>query len=221
MSVLSLVRKSVLIVSDSQTDTDLVKTLLDEHFDEVAVSGDVLLAARDFERERPKVLLLAFKDLRKSENFYLSLYRHHSASALLNHRTVILCDKQDLKQAFELCRRALFDDYVLFWPITHDVTRLRMSVHRALEEIDESTADNLSASTIALQAARIMELEKVLSEQLALGREHIASTGRVVADAERDVALSLVGGESVLPHFRKVSQSLQPLSRWAGEMQQP
>jgi CheY-like chemotaxis protein len=126
---------SLLIASDSTVDAALVKSLLDDEFERVAISVDTDTAAEDFQRHRPDVLLLAFKDIEKSEQFYLGLFRFGAQRHTPRHRAIILCTQQQVRPAYALCRRGLFDDYVVFWPRTHDVTRLPMSIHRAIKEL--------------------------------------------------------------------------------------
>jgi CheY-like chemotaxis protein len=217
----------VLVVSESSTDGVLIKALLKEDFDNVVTMNcpGANLAAGEFLELHPKVLLLAFRETDKAEQCYLGLYRSQGAGALQPHRSVLLCTKESVKQAFELCRRGLFDDYVLFWPMTYDAPRLRMTVHRALAELAASPEHAPSARTIAAQARRILELEARLSDQLARGQEHIEAAGHAVVRAERDAALALDGLsssilESVMPRFQSVTESLHPLTQWAGEMQQ-
>jgi CheY-like chemotaxis protein len=208
----------VLIVGESSTDAVLIKSLLKEDFDNVLVkvSAEANLAAAEFVELNPQVLMLAFREISKAEQCYLGLFRTHGAGTLQPHRTVLLCTKESVKQAFDLCRRGLFDDYVLFWPMTYDAPRLRMTVHRALAELGASPVSKLSAVTIAAQARRILELEVLLSQQLALGQEHIEAAGNAVARAEHNVR----NNESVIPQLQSVSRSLQPLAEWAGELQQ-
>jgi CheY-like chemotaxis protein len=121
-----------MVASDSATEAELVRSLLEDDFSNITVSVDADKASEDFQRSSPDVLLLAFKDLQRSEDYYLALYRLGGESPPKRHRAVILCTKEDVRQAFALCRRALFDDYVLFWPVNHDVTRLLMAVYHAL-----------------------------------------------------------------------------------------
>lgn len=44
------------------------------------------------------------------------------------HRTVILGSKDEVSAVFELCKKEYFDDYVLYWPHTHDGSRLALSI---------------------------------------------------------------------------------------------
>jgi CheY-like chemotaxis protein len=239
------------VVSESATDAVLIKTLLKEDFEDVFVKvcPEANLAAAEFLELQPKVLLLAYREIVKAEQCYLGLFRSHSVGGLQQHRTVLLCTKENVKQAFELSRRGLFDDYVLFWPMTHDAPRLRMSVHRALAELASGRDDTPSAVTIATQARRILELEALLAQQLTHGQEHIEAAGDAVVRAKRDVgdalgslsssllqprsdgqtpeylsaaaaAISRCREESVMPLLQSARNSLQPLSNWADELQQ-
>jgi CheY-like chemotaxis protein len=126
---------SILIASDSTVDATLVKSLLDDEFERLAISVDTDTATEDFQLHRPDVLLLAFRELEKAEHFYLGLFRLGVQRHTPRHRAIILCTQQQIRPAYALCRRGLFDDYVVFWPWAHDVTRLPMSIHRAIKEL--------------------------------------------------------------------------------------
>ncbi len=240
---------SILVASDSATEAELVKSLLEDDFDNTTVSVNPDKVGEDFQRCRPDVLLLAFRELQRSEDYYLALYRLGGKSPPQRHRAVILCTKEDVRQAYNLCRRALFDDYVLFWPVNHDVTRLLMSVHNALDALATTTDDLPSVAAFAAQARGLSESETALSQQLARAQDYIASTGRAVARAEQNIgtaldglsvrlragalepsgpdspaelagAIARLGSDAVLPQLRTVSESLQPLTQWADNVQQ-
>ncbi len=240
MSPAARSQASILVASDSTVDAALVRTLLEDEFGTIALSVDPDKAAADFHAHQPDVLLLAFKQLQRCEDFYLGLYRVGNGQPLHRHRAVILCTREEVRHAYELCRRGLFDDYVLFWPVTHDVTRLQLSVHHALEALKAPPGADELAATCATQARRLLELEALLSRQFASGQEHLASTDRALAGAERDIGAALDGlsrkhadaradvaadiarckSELVLPQLQKVGASLQPVAQWAGGVQQ-
>ena len=129
---------TLLVATDNVTDAALVKNLLEKELAKVAklvVSTNPDAAAMDFERLRPDVLVLAFDNLEKAERYYLGLYRLCPMVQQHIHRTVILCNKDEVKRVYELCMKNYFDDYVLFWPMTYDMSRLAMAVHHALREL--------------------------------------------------------------------------------------
>jgi CheY-like chemotaxis protein len=125
----------ILIATDIVSDATMVKNLLDAEFKQVAVSTDPLRTVEDFRRYRPDVLLLAFNELGKSERYCLGLY--HLIPGMHEHppRTIVLCHKDEVKRAYELCMKDFFNDYILFWPMTYDASRLNMSLHYALREL--------------------------------------------------------------------------------------
>ncbi len=241
---------TILIASDSTADAALVKKLLDPEFDHVFTSMDPERAVEDFEQRRPDVLVLAFNALEKSERYYLGLYRRGGKLNLQDHRTIILCDKDEVKRVYELCRRQHFDDYVLFWPMTNDAPRLPMSVHHALRDLAATRGEGPAPAEFAAQARRLAELEAVLDHQLAQGGQRIEAASRAMEQAELGVGEALDGFsrrlmQGELPEvaeiksvdglkreinrirrdeigqsFNAAAELVQPLKQWADEFRQ-
>lgn len=240
---------TLLVISDNTGDAALVKQILDSEFGKVFTSTHPEKAVEDFDRQRPDVLVLAFNTLEKSERYYLGLFRLSGTAHLQPHRTIILCNKHEGRRAYELCRGGLFDDYVLFWPMTHDALRLPMSVHLALRELVLRDGGPTPAD-FAAQARRLAELETLLDQQMAQGVQHIEEVGHAVEQAERGIGAAmdefsrrLTQGElpevvevrntvglareiaylkegEVRQHLHTVTESVQPLTQWADEFQQ-
>ena len=158
---------TILVATDNVTDAALVKKHLEEEFPKVAISTVPDAAAQDFERHRPDVLVLAFDTLEKAERYYLGLYRLCPLVQQHAHRTIILCNKDEVKRVYELCKKNYFDDYVLFWPMTYDMSRLAMSVHHALRELAALKDSGPSLVEFAAQAHRLTELESLLDARLS------------------------------------------------------
>lgn len=235
----------VMIATDNVTDAELIKKHLESEFDKIVISTDPDRAVADFEHHRPDVLMLAFNSLGKSERYYLELYRRSRKIHSQPHRTVILCNKDEVKHVYELCKKELFDDYILFWPMTHDTTRLPMAVHHALRELAAARANEPSTAEFAAQARRLAELETMLNRQMARGGQHIEVASRAMAQAEQNIGAALdgfssrlvqggaAGGyaikegeylaseierlkrEEVQQHFRTATESVKPLKQWA------
>ncbi len=131
-----LVREaSLAVISDNAGEAALVESLLADEFDGIQVLlVDENAPAKTLARF-PKVLVLAFKQVAAAEQFYLGVYRQTSAAHPGPHRTILLCTKDEVTHAYNLCRRGLFDDYALFWPMALDGKRLFMAVHSALRNL--------------------------------------------------------------------------------------
>ncbi len=240
---------NILVATDIIPDAALVRDMLNQEFDHVFTSTDPARAVTDFEQHRPDVLILAFNQLEKSERYYLGLYRLCKAVHQHPHRTVILCNKDEVKRVYELCMKDFFDDYVLFWPMTYDTSRLPMSVHYALRDLASLDSGGPSAAEFAAQARRLAELESLLDQQVVQGGQHIEAASRAMKKAEQEVGASLDGfsqrlingelSDSVeiknadglkkeishlkqdeIQHFRAAAESAQPLKQWAHEFKQ-
>jgi len=240
----------ILIATDITTDAALVKNILNEEFDHVFTSTDPERVIADFEQHRPDVLILAFNELEKSERYYLGLYRLCKAVHQHPHRTVILCNKDEVKRVYKLCMQDFFDDYVLFWPMTYDSSRLLMSAHYALRDLASLKTSGPSAAEFAAQAHRLAELENLLEQQVARGGQYIEAASRAMKQAEQKVDVSLErfsqrllnGGlsgsvevknanglmkeishlkqDEIQQHFSAAAESAQPLKQWAHKLKQ-
>jgi len=182
---------TILVASDSTTDAALVKNLLNKELENVFTSTDPDKSAEDFVRHPPDVLVLAFYTLEKSQHYYLRLFRLCTALHLKPYRTIILCHKDELRQAYALCRDGLFDDYIPFWPMVHDALRLPMSVHLALRELAVLRDGGPTPADFAAQVGRLEEMGTLLDQQMAQGVQHIEKAGHAVGQAERGIDAAL------------------------------
>jgi CheY-like chemotaxis protein len=192
----------ILVATDSPSDADLVRRLLADEFEHVSLSTDPERSVEDFEQREPEVLVLAFHTLERAERYYLGLYRRGTMVHALAHRTVILCNKDEVRRVYELCKKEYFDDYVLFWPMTYDAPRLPIAVHHALRQMAASRSAPAHTAALAAQARRIAELETRLEQYAARGRERVDEASRSLRAAGQHIGAALdrfgrqlVGGE--------------------------
>lgn len=201
----------ILIATDKADDAKMIERLLGAEFTRTALTTNPNTAVADFEAHKPSVLLLAFDSLAKCERYYLGLYRHDAAIQAVPHRTVILCNKDDVRQVYTLCRKDYFDDYVLFWPMGHDATRLLIAVHHALRHLAALTFGQDPAGAIADKVRQLGALDQTLERHAAAGRQHADDIAREIERLQAD------GGEG---RAQSVASSLQPVQRWAGSIAQ-
>ncbi len=133
---------TILIATDQSKDAEAVHQQLTHEYNNVFTSTKPDMAVMDFEHHRPDVLVLAFKTLEMAQSYYLKLFRF---STIYPHRTVILCDREQIRMAYTLCKKNYFDDYILYWPVCHDDMRLAMAVHHAMRDL---AAFNATLSTL-------------------------------------------------------------------------
>lgn len=183
----------ILVATDVVVDAGLVRKLLSDEFDTVSISTEPDKSVEDFERIKPQVLILAFNTLEKAERYYLGLYRLGDLVHALPHRTLILCNKDDLRRVYELCKKEYFDDYILFWPMTHDTPRLPMAVIHALRQMADAGTEGPTVRQLANQARRIAELEAQLERHAATGGQRVAQASRSLVQAGQEIGVALDG----------------------------
>lgn len=236
----------ILVATDNADDAQLVRKLLRDEFENVVVSNDPEKAVEDFDKHKPGVLLLAFDTLEKSERYCLGLYRLGASVQVVPHRTVILCNKDNVREVYALCRKDYFDDYVLFWPMGHDAVRLLMAVHHALRHNTAAATGRPSAGEFAAQVRRLGGLDETLLGHAAKGRQFAAVIDRSLEQASQGIDatmdrfadwLTTAVGKGIVEikdpggiqreierlkaddigrHFRSVATTLQPVQHWAG-----
>jgi CheY-like chemotaxis protein len=238
----------VLIVSDRKTEAESLLPQVALGFPSVWVSYDPDHYVADFERIKPDVLLLVFKSIESAKNYYLGLYRFGSVVHQHSHRTIVFCAKGQVKEAFELCRKQYFDDYVLFWPSPYDGSRLPMSIHVALRELEQSRGLSANEHQLGGYVRKLKEFGQTLNQCLTQGSHqveaiaaHLARDGehlgaaiehlleRIAHGLEDPVAIhdvqklesefkALVSNE-IGPLVQSGRTAVEPLRLWASELQ--
>jgi len=239
---------TILVASDIPRDAALVRELLSPEYDQVFLSTALESAVQDFDSRTPDVLVLAFNSLKKSEGYYLGLYRLSGKIHLQPHRTIILCNKDEVQRAYQACRKEHFDDYILFWPMTHDAPRLLMSVYHALCDLAAARNNLPSSAQFSAQARKLSDMGDMLDQQLVHGSQRIESANRAMQQAEQEIGAALDGfagkfaqgdssvmskaqnivrldqeiqhlkNEEIVRHFRKAAEAVQPIQQWATEL---
>jgi CheY-like chemotaxis protein len=179
----------VLIASDSVGDADQLVSLLSPHFRELRKSVEAERAVSDFESFTPDVVVLAFDTLEKTQNYYLGLYRFSSILPGHPHRTVVLCTKDEVRDAFDLCVKRYFDDYVLYWPLAQDGLRLPMSVWIACRQVNKGVSEEAPQRAEWFAHARQMgNLDRTLVRELSIGANQIGIARESLVDFERNLS---------------------------------
>ena len=207
----------VLILARRVEDAAQIRSLLDADFATVKVSTHPGDEVADFERIRPQVLLLAYRELEEAERCYLGLLRKSRLAHAHPHRAIILCEAHDVAAAYSICRKGYFDDYVLYWPQAQDAQRLAMSVWNACRELAASPAPGLSPAEIAVHAKRIKAMEDALGGQLKAGAEHAAAV-RAAMERTRVEYASAGATSQTLGALAASSQAVEPISEWANRL---
>ncbi len=182
----------ILVASDNADDAAQILRELADEFDNVRASTNPDKSVKDFEEYAPDVLVLAFDGLEKAQRYYLGLYRLGQSLPPNSHRTVILCNREELRSVVELCKKEYFDDYVLYWPHSHDGSRLAMSIRIACREMTAVRARPTHSLELLAHAKHVDELDQILGAELSDVRQ-ASSALRSISSLEKDVADAIEG----------------------------
>src|SRR5690606_14098950 len=169
--------------TDVSADAAQIVRLLEDQFEQLETSTVEARFVADFERVMPDVVVLAFTSLERAERYSLGLYRHSAIVHSLPHRSIVLCDKDNVHRAFELCRKEYFDDYVMYWPLVHDTPRLARSILIAGRS-RQRQRDAAPAREVAAHARSVRRLESVIDDRISVGREHAEALNRALQAVE-------------------------------------
>lgn len=239
----------ILIVSDNRGEAESLRKLLDQNYSGITLSFDPEQAKADFENTLPDLIVLAFGKIEQAQRYYLGLYRFSLMAQSHPHRTVLLCGKEELRKAYELCCKRYFDDYVLFWPSPYDGFRLLMSVHVALRDLKDGQRGVLDSNQLLRHAEQLGAFEKMLDERLAEGGREVAEAAetmekrsselggnleRLVRDLQRELdgpkasltdpkhleqVLAKLSIDELRPLITSGKLAIEPLRRWVNELQ--
>jgi len=170
----------ILIISNTASDGEMVGELLQREFHQVEVCTDPNEYVHAFDSEGADVLVLAFQTLKSAERHYLGLLKHAARIHNGLHRSILLCVREEVKEAYHLCRRQYFDDYVLFWPISHDPHRLYMAVHQAWRAIAAAEKHGPHTGVFALRTHAVLSDESAIPNPAAPAAEADSGAGLVL-----------------------------------------
>jgi CheY-like chemotaxis protein len=129
----------ILIASDQAPHAEAAAAALRGAFEDIVCTVGTERFVADFDRERAPLLVLAFERLAGAEGCLLELERSSESLHAFAHRRLVLCRREELRRAYELCLQGRFDDYVMFWPADADPQRLPMAAHHAAREINATS----------------------------------------------------------------------------------
>ena len=186
----SLATAKVLIASDSTADAAQVVRQIGDEYTEIRCSTDPMQAVADFEDFRPDVLALAFDSIAKAQRYSLGLYRLSPIIGTHRHATVLLCSKDEVRAAFDLCKGGNFDDYVLHWPQAQDGQRLAMSIWNAARGI-AALAAGPSRRELDSHAHQLVAIDSMLRRELSEGGQRLGGATLALQAAERAIGVAL------------------------------
>jgi CheY-like chemotaxis protein len=196
---------SILIATDNAKDAQTIEWQLTKDYKKIFVSIRSNSPVKDFDDHKPNILILAFADMAKAEAYYIDLYHNSHLIGSYPHRTILLCNKDEIEQAYQACKEDYFDDYLLFWPSPADVHQLSMATDRALLNLEASKAHAINRDINKLSFRR-SNLDVKFNDYINQAKKHITTINQLQQDANYQ------GIPALLQTFSQLKTWLQDLS---------
>lgn len=161
----------ILVVSDNKSTSEIVQTQLSE-FDRLIFPEDMEGVLHAYRKHNPDVIILGYDQLEKCEQVYDRLYPKDKDQnpAQKPHRVIALCNKREVKRAYDLCNSDRFTDYIVFWPLTYDPYRLAMSVHQSMTDLRHNFNAQENDRVLVRQQQNIGKLQQVFEQHSEQGQ---------------------------------------------------
>ena len=195
---------SILIATDSAKDAQLIEWQLTKDYKNIFVSIRSQSPKQDFDKHQPNILVFAFADVAKAEAYYVELYQNSDLVANYAHRTILLCNKEEVDLAYQACKKDHFDDYVLYWPTPADNNQLPMAIYRAQLNLEIATtyAANRDINKLFFQRSN---LDSKFNDYINQAQKHITTINQLLQDVNYQ-------------HLPALLQTISQLKSWLQEL---
>ncbi|RIZ64815.1 MAG: response regulator [Methylococcales bacterium] len=181
---------SILIATDNIKDAQSIETQLNKDYKDIFVVIGSQSPIRDFDSNKPDILVLAFKSLAMAEDYYSELYHKSTQVTSYPHRSILLCNKDELELAYQACKQEHFDDYVLFWPTVTDDNQLSMAIHRAQLTLERAKA-YIANRELSKQSRHLNNLDSKFEAGLNAAHEHLETIDGTTLKLNQTAAATL------------------------------
>ncbi|MGO9446779.1 MAG: response regulator [Thiobacillaceae bacterium] len=171
----------ILLVGEEKELTEDVSSMPGLGSYKLAIGHSVDEALKQIRIIAPSVLIFACPSIVDAERIYLEVLRKAVDFQAVPHYTIITCKGTEVETAYDLCRRTVFDDYVVVRPL-YDRYRLAIAVQQAIrlkQGMEKLASVSQSVGTTGL---RIDEFSGAMQQQLAQAQRLNAT---VKADVSR------------------------------------
>lgn len=159
-------RFSILLVTDDAEEYRSVCNLIKRHFPRFYIAKSEQEALTIIVDKNIDVLLMGLKSLQINEVFYLHLLSAKKNIEKILYRKMVLCSRDELKEAFSICNKDVFDDYFIVRPLYdpyHILLRLRF-IRRVRDNRDPRDINSFSLDDLCNYFDQIMNCQDVLDE---------------------------------------------------------
>lgn len=176
--------QSVFVAVSNISTMEVIRDMLQDEVKALIFPEPGADMVKMFDRCQAQLIVLAFNHVEQSIEFYERLKNESERLHLKPCRILLLCDKFEAEKAYSLCRKGTFDNYVVFWPLSFDPHRLKISIYQELRSLDSLYKARDRLRNTARLHAVIDELEGVVARLVDGGSVFTEQVRDVLEEAE-------------------------------------
>ena len=170
-------RFSVLLVVQHKDDLESLCNMVKRHFPHFFIAFSEEEALSIITEQKIDVLLMGLNTIQENEIFYLHLLSAKKSVDKILFRKIVFCSREDLKEAFSICNKDVFDDYFIVRPLYdpyHLLLRLRF-IRRTQQMTNTLPADAFSVESLCEYLDQIVSCDGDIKDLNAENYEKLMS----------------------------------------------
>ncbi|WP_415888732.1 response regulator [Neptuniibacter sp. SY11_33] len=159
-------RFSILLVIKQSSDLESLCNMVKRHFPRFYIANNEEEALSLIVEHKIDVLLMGLNTIQENEICYLHLLSAKKNIERILFKKIVFCSREDLKEAFSICNKDVFDDYFIVRPLYdpyHLLLRLRF-IRRALQDHKSFGTDDFSVENLCEYFDQIISCNEDISD---------------------------------------------------------
>lgn len=159
-------RFSILLVVKSTDEIESLCNMVKRHFPRFYITATEEEAVKLIVEHKIDVLLMGLNTIQDNEVFYLHLLSAKKNIDKILFRKMVFCSREELKDAFTICNKDVFDDYFIVKPLYdpyHLLLRLRF-IRRAQQERGIFNIESFSVENLCDYFDQIISCDSEISD---------------------------------------------------------
>ncbi len=194
-------RFSILLVIDRAQELGTVVNMIKRHFPRFYTARTEEQALKLIVEHQIDVLMISQESIQQSEVFYLHLLSAKQNIDKILFRKIVFCDREELKKAFSICNKDVFDDYFITNPLYdpyHLLLRLRF-IRRIRHDSHHNATDMLSVESLCEYFDQIIQCDQELSD---LNQDSYSRLNELIAFSMAQMKEKILGNAGVMHDAR-------------------
>lgn len=201
---------SVLLIINATEELESLCNMIKRHFPRFYTASTEEDALHLIAEHQIDILLMGLNGIQKNEVFYLHLLSAKQNVEQVLFRKILFCSRDELKDAFAICNKDVFDDYFIVRPLYdpyHLLLRLR-TLHRVQgerESRDFLSTGNCSVENLCQYFDQIIHCDSDIAD---LNKDNYGKLKELVSFSMEQMKEKIMGGEDLAETSRKNISSL-------------